>query len=270
MSLLRKSRFQALCLMLILMLIPSTPPARACLICLPVPTISPVDYLLGASLIVVAEEDPGAPYWLSRTKIISGNAEGLNRSFFVESPVQTEPSSGRNREVICAYGPQGEGLRPGWARVGDADALFCSMVGEILEKRNRWRTHPRERADYFSRYLAHTNQQIRSLAHLEVARAPYDQIRKFEDLLPFPELRSFLKNIRLTDWHPLYILLLARSTDAGDLALISGKVRSAAKTGLSLHLAAWLTGWMEMEPEAPTSPTVNEPMEPASSPHLET
>ena len=68
-------------------------------------------------------------------------------------------------------------------------------------------------------------------------------------ILPFPELRASLQDFRLTDWHPLYILLLALSGEPEDLALISSKVRSAANTGLSLHLAAWVTAWIEVEPE---------------------
>ena len=232
-----------------LVLIPPLPPARACLICLPVPTASPVDYLLGAHLIVVAREDSGAPYWLTTTEILSGDTTRLGRSFFLEAPLLTDSSLGRNREVICAYGPHEEISHPEWARVGDADGDFRALVTKILENREQWQLHPDKRATYFSSYLDHQNQQIRALAHLEVARAPYDQIREFKGILPFPELRSSLQNFRLTDWHPLYILLLALSGEPEDLALISGKVRSAATTGLSLHLAAWVTAWIQMEPE---------------------
>ena len=232
-----------------LVLIPPLPPASACLICLPVPTASPVDYLLGAHLIVVAREDSGAPYWLTTTEILSGDTTRLGRSFFLEAPLLTDSSLGRNREVICAYGPHEEISHPEWARVGNADVGFRLLVTEILQNRVQWQLHPGERATYFSSYLNHQNQQIRALAHLEVARAPYDQIREFKGILPFPELRASLQDFRLTDWHPLYILLLALSGEPEDLALISSKVRSAANTGLSLHLAAWVTAWIEVEPE---------------------
>ena len=232
-----------------LMFIPPLPPARACLICLPVPMVSPVDYLLGAHLIVVAREDSGAPYWLTTTEILSGDTTRLGRSFFLEAPLLTDPSLGRNREVICAYGPHEEISHPEWARVGNADGDFRLLVTEILQNRVQWQLNPGERATYFSSYLDHQNQQIRALAHLEVARAPYDQIREFKGILPFTQLRSSLQDFRLTDWHPLYILLLALSEEPEDLALISSKVRSAANTGLSLHLAAWVTAWIEVEPE---------------------
>ena len=245
----RQSRFRILWLTAALVLTPPLPPALACLICLPVPTTSPVDYLLEADLVIVAREDPGAPYWLTTTEILSGEATGIDKSFFLEAPLRPGPSLGRNREVICSHGSY-EGIsQPEWARVGDADADFRALVAEILQNREQWQLNPGERAMYFSSYLGHQNQQIRALAHVEVARAPYDQIRKFKGILPFPELRSSLEDFRLTDWHSLYILLLALSGEAEDLALISGKVRSAAATGLSLHLAAWATAWIEMEPE---------------------
>ena len=245
----RQSRFWILWLTAVLVLIPPLPPALACLICLPVPTTSPVDYLLEADLVIVAREDPGAPYWLTMTEILSGEATGIDKSFFLEAPLRPGPSLGRNRAVICSYGSYGGLSQPEWARVGDADADFSALVAAILENREQWQLHPDKRATYFSSYLDHQNQQIRTVAHIEVARAPYDQIRKFEGVLPFPKLRSSLQNFRLTDWHPLYILLLSLSGQAEDLALVSGKVRSAATTGLSLHLAAWVTAWIEMEPE---------------------
>ena len=234
-----------------LLLFPAVwPAAHACLICLPVPTTSPADYLLESELIVIAREDPGAPYWLRIGKVLKGDASGVDRDFFLESPLQTGPSLNRNREVICAYGSREGRSQPEWARVGDADVAFAPLVHEILQLGEQWKANPRERASFFARYLAHRNQQVRALAHLEVARAPYDQIREFAGSLSPEELRASLQNFRLTDWHPLYILLLAQNEEAVDHQLITDKVRSAAESRRTLHLAAWVTGWIENDPEA--------------------
>jgi len=234
-----------------LLLFPAVwPAAHACLICLPVPTTSPADYLLESELIVIAREDPGAPYWLRIGKVLKGDASGVDRDFFLESPLQTGPSLNRNREVICAYGSREGRSQPEWARVGDADVAFAPLVHEILQLGEQWKANPRERASFFARHLAHRNQQVRALAHLEVARAPYDQIREFAGSLSPEELRASLQNFRLTDWHPLYILLLAQSEEAVDHQLITDKVRSAAESRRTLHLAAWVTGWIENDPEA--------------------
>ncbi len=228
----------------------SGPRTPACLICLPVPTTSPADYLLESELVVVAREDPGAPYWLRVVKTLKGDASGVDREFFLEGALQPGPSLNRNREVICAYGSREGRSQPEWARIGNADVAFAPLVDEILERGEQWKADPKERASFFAKYLSHRNQQVRSLAHLEVARAPYDQIREFAGALSPEELRSSLQNFRLTDWHPLYILLLAQSDEDIDHQLIAGKVRAAAKSGRSLHLAAWLTGWIEFNPDA--------------------
>ena len=224
--------------------------SHGCLICLPIPTTSPADYLLDSDLVVIAREDPGAPYWLRIVKVLKGDASGVEREFFLEGPLQPAPSPNRNREVICAYGSREGRSQPEWARVGDADIAFTPLVDEILKRGQQWKAEPKERASFFAEYLGHRNQQVRALAHLEVARAPYDQIRGFSGALSPEELRSSLQNSRLTDWHPLYILLLAQSDEDIDHQLIAGKVRAAAEAGRNLHLAAWLTGWIEFGPDA--------------------
>ena len=224
--------------------------SHGCLICLPIPTTSPADYLLDSDLVVIAREDPGAPYWLRIVKVLKGDASGVEREFFLEGPLQPAPSPNRNREVICAYGSREGRSQPEWARVGDADIAFTPLVDEILKRGQQWKAEPKERASFFAEYLGHRNQQVRALAHLEVARAPYDQIRGFSGALSPEELRSSLQNSRLTDWHPLYILLLAQSNEDIDHQLIAGKVRAAAEAGRNLHLAAWLTGWIEFGPDA--------------------
>ena len=224
--------------------------SHGCLICLPVPTTSPADYLLDSDLVVIAREDPGAPYWLRIVKVLKGDASGVEREFFLEGPLQPGPSLNRNREVICAYGSREGRSQPEWARVGNTDVAFAPLVDEILERGEQWKADPKERASFFAEYLGHRNQQVRALAHLEVARAPYDQIREFAGALSHQELRTSLQNFRLTDWHPLYILLLAQSDEDIDHQLIAGKVRAAAESGRNLHLAAWLTGWIEFDSDA--------------------
>ncbi|MBP36543.1 MAG: hypothetical protein CMP31_13165 [Roseibacillus sp.] len=226
------------------------PAAHACLICLPVPTTSPADYLLESEVIVLAREDPGSPYWLRTVKVLKGDPAGVDRDFFLEAPLQPERSPNRKREVICAYGSQGGSPKPEWAWVGAAEATFTPMVEEILQHGERWKTNPDERAAFFAGHLGHRDQQVRALAHLEVARAPYDRIREFAGALAAEDLRTSLQNFRLTEWHPLYILLLAQGDEPRDHQLIAGKVRSAEESKRTLHLAAWVTAWIEIDPEA--------------------
>ena len=149
----------------------------------------------------------------------------------------------RGREIICAY-------RDGkWQWVGRVDGEFMMVVGEVLAREQGWRRNPPERVSFFSRFLGSGNEQVSAMAHLEVARAPYGQIRRISAALPVEELRSSLRNFRLSRWHPLYILLLAQVAEEEDRALIEEKVRAAVVGGNPLCLAAWATAWIELAEE---------------------
>ena len=91
------------------------------------------------------------------------------------------------------------------------------------------------------------HEQVRTLAHLEVARAPYDQIRSLGGVIPRERINAFLGNFRYMEWHALYILLLAQSDHEADGKRIAEKVRSAAEFGLTTQLAAWATAWIEVD-----------------------
>ena len=135
-------------------------------------------------------------------------------------------------------------------RIGTADSAFGSLVREILDHESEWKDRPKERVNYFAKYLGHKNPQIRTLTHLEVARAPHDENKNFAGIIPTEGLRTFLKNFRLYEWHALYILLLAQSGAEQDHKLIVERVRSAERIGTVLQLAAWATGWIEIGEEA--------------------
>ena len=62
-------------------------------------------------------------------------------------------------------------------------------------------------ADLVAKARENPDSQIRTLAHLEVARAPYDTIRELRNVIPPQEIRSFLADFRYIEWHALYILL---------------------------------------------------------------
>jgi hypothetical protein len=132
-------------------------------------------------------------------------------------------------------------------RIGTADGVFGPLVREILERAPEWQADPKTRLVFFANYLGHNNAQARNLAHLEFARAPYEEIKRHAGVLPAEELRTSLKNFRLYQWHALYILLLAQSGEEQDRNLIVGKVHAAEKSATPLQLAAWATAWIEIE-----------------------
>ncbi|NIP94189.1 MAG: hypothetical protein GWO24_12335, partial [Akkermansiaceae bacterium] len=205
---------------------------------------SAADRLLEAEAVVLAREDPQNPSSLRSLEVLKGDPGKITTDLFLASSSRRSLTLNPRRRIICAY--RSGGPEPGWQRIGTADGEFGPLVGEILECAPEWREAPGKRVDFFAPYLGHKDPQINALAHLEVARAPYDQIKRYAGVIPVKDLRDFLKNFRLFEWHALYILLLAQSGEQQDHELIEGKIRSAEGSGTTLQLAAWTTAWIEI------------------------
>lgn len=223
-------------------------PLSACQICFPIPLNSAADRLIGADTVVLAREDPGKPFSLVPLEVLKGNPVDEAIDIFPDSTTRRQLKIDPRKFVICAY--QKTGPDAGWERIGITNDSFAPLVREILERAQAWRDNPRTRSAFFAGYLGHDDPQVRSTAHIEVARAPYDQIRSLGTVLPHEELRRFLRNFRYIEWHALYILLLAQSGDPQDHAFIEEKVVSAERFGLSNQLAAWATAYIEIKEQA--------------------
>lgn len=225
-------------------------PARlaACQICLPFPTTSAAEHLIEAEMVVLAREDDLSPSSVRTVEVLKGDPGDAPMDIFLDRPPRPSLSLNSSRKIICAS--LGDGPEEGWKLVGMADQSFETVVRAILERSADWEAEPQKRWEFFAQQLDHKNGQVSSLAHLEVAMAPYDQIKKFGGAIPVEDLRAFLNNIRLFEWHALYILLLAQSEDEQAHRHIEDQVRSAARSGTATKLAAWATAWIEIDPEA--------------------
>ena len=220
---------------------------EACQICLPFPKKSVADYLLEADAVVLAREDPEKPFSLRAVEVLKGEVEEMEVDLFLDSTSRRVLSLFPEREIVCVY-REGES-ESGWRRVGVTDANFEPVVRNILASAEEWKASPDARLNYFAPFLGHEDEQLRVLAHLEVARAPYNEIRKLGGVLSRGEIRSFLGNIRNAEWHALYILFLAQSEVEDDRERIRKSIRSGAEFGLSLQLAAWATAYVEIDEE---------------------
>lgn len=218
--------------------------ADACQICYAIPKVSVADHLISAERVVLAREDPERPFHLKAVEVLKGEVTGPEIDLFLDSSTRRLLTLYPERKVVCAY--RHEGPEVGWKRIGVSNAEFDALVREVLRRVDGWKEDPAERARYFSGFLGREDDQIRSLAHLEVARAPYDQIRGFGGVLSRDKIHAFLGNFRYMEWHALYILLLAQSAHEADHEWIAEKVRSAAEFGLNNQLAAWATAWIEV------------------------
>ena len=219
--------------------------ASACQICVPFPQKSTADLLIESEAVVLAREDPERPFHLKAIELLSGNPQTEEIDLFLDSATRRTLKLDPERSVVVVrLTEDGESQ---WRRVGMGDGEFDPLARDILQLAPAWQRDPKLRPRFFSKFLGHENPQLSSLAHLEVGRAPYDQIKALGDALTRDQLRSFLGNFRYIEWHSLYILLLAQSEDPRDRAYIAERFRSAREFSLSLNLAAWATAAIEIE-----------------------
>ena len=217
--------------------------AQACQICVPFPKDSAADHLLAARTVVLARENPDKPFSYTPTEILKGKVSS-EVDLFLDSSTRRMLAAYPERSVVLVELPEGE--KSQWRRIGTSNAEVETVLRNVLESGAVWKKEPSSRVDFFASLLGHDDPQLRTLAHLEVGRAPYAKIRQLGDVLTREEICSFLKNYRYAEWHPLYILLLAQSPEAEDRETIAKAFRSAARFGTTDRLAAWTTAWIEV------------------------
>ena len=219
----------------------------ACQICIPFPTKSAADYLVESDVVVLAREDPERAFHFAIIEVLKGALDGEKIDLFLDSSTRrhllTHPD---DSILIVKWSSEGSS---DWQRIGLMDEAFGLVVRDTLHLARAWHSEPTDRAAYFAKRLDDKNSQIRTLAHLELARAPYSEIRKYGDVLTRETLLGFIGEMRYVEWHPLYILLLAQSDQPEDKALIRHSMESAVRFGTSLNLSAWATALLEIDQE---------------------
>ena len=138
-----------------------------------------------------------------------------------------------------------------WSRLAYADIDYQKAISVILAQADRWRIKdgPQERVAFFSRLLTSSHPTIREQAYLEVGRVPYMWIKGVSGAVPRKEMRRFLADWRMTEWHRLYILMLGNSGHSDDRAYIRMRFQDAARYGRSRDLSAWTVAFVESHPE---------------------
>lgn len=147
-----------------------------------------------------------------------------------------------NRSVLLTW--SGE-----WRRLALVDAAVLPVVRGVLQRAPKWQGSATSRFEYFAALFGHENRVLGELAHLEVARAPYARIREIGRRVPREKIRAALGDARYMEWWALHILLLGQSEDPRDRKLIVDTVRSLEKFSRPLHLGAWATAYIEIDPD---------------------
>ena len=218
--------------------------AEACQICLPMPKESAADRLLSSEVVAFARENPDKPFSLKITEVLKGDPASQEIDLFLDSRSRRLLAMDPSRKILCVYTKE-----KGWVRSGlsDAEGIYEKLVRDILKQAETWKRSPDARPLFFSRFLGHDDPQLRQLAHLEVARAPYSAIKELGDVVPIKKIRAFLDDNRYLEWHALYILLLAQSVDEKDHERIRRQARSEMVFGLNDRFSAWATAWIEID-----------------------
>ena len=224
-------------------------PVDACQICIPYPQASVADHLLEAEVVILAREDPERPFSFRATETLHGLPPGPGQiDLFIDSHTRRLLKVKPETAIVLARKPDPSG-ESRWIRLGEADPALRPVVRDVLSNAPAWRQSPRARFDYFAERLDHEDSDVSTLARLEVASAPYRDIRTLGDAIPREELLNFLGQVRYLEWHPLYILLLANDATDEDRERIRGRVESAATHGTTLNLGAWATAFLEIDRE---------------------
>lgn len=217
------------------------PSARACVLCLPYPKKTSVDYVVESDTVVLARENPASPFYYAPVETLKGHYEGYAIPLLVDSTTSRELQLQPALRVVLAQD------RPGgtWRRLG----LVGSEYQAVMRVAAGWSVGSKtlhERAVFFAPYLRHRDRALAELAFLEVARAPYATIRDLRTTVGRDDIYRVIRDFFHVEWHGLYILMLGMSDRDDDLAFVRRKLETAAKYGIAINLGAYATAFIEM------------------------
>ena len=160
---------------------------------MPVKTLA--DRLLEADALVLAREDPERPFHYVTVEVLKGEPGNTPIDAFLPS---------MDRRILARY-PQRHMLlarvRPdgNWSALGITDAEYERFVRRILGHADTWkpmeRNNPQRLAE-FAPLLGHADIRLHEAAYLEIARAPYNEIRRIATEAPIDTVRGMLDEPR--------------------------------------------------------------------------
>ena len=220
--------------------------ADACQVCIPMPVKTLADRLLEADALVLAREDPERPFHYVMVEVLKGEPGNTPIDAFLPS---------MDRRILARY-PQRHMLlaraRPdgNWSALGIADAGYEAFVRRILAHAGSWKPMERDnlqRLAEFAPLLGHADIRLHEAAYLEIARAPYTEIRRIANEVPIETVRGMLDEPRYLEWRSLAILMLAESKTPADRASIRATFDDKQRLGSTFSLAAWATAYLAIE-----------------------
>jgi hypothetical protein len=222
--------------------------ANACQVCIPMPVKTLADRLLEADALVLAREDPERPFHYVMVEVLKGETDNTPIDAFLPST---------DRRILARY-PQRHMLLAraradgNWSALGITEPEYERFVRRIIGHAGTWKAMERnnpQRLAEFAPLLGHDDIRLHETAYLEIARAPYTEIRRIANEVPIETVRDMLDEPRYLEWRSLAILMLAESKTPADRARIRAIFDDKQRLGSTLSLAAWATAYLAIEGE---------------------
>jgi hypothetical protein len=192
--------------------------AGACQICVPYPKTTLADRLIQSKTVVMARERNDKAYTFYPVEILKGFIDSDDFNAFIDATSRRMLRQQPEDVVVLRR----ENIESDWQYVAYADLDYQKFIRSILGQSTQWLRvrGDRNRIDFFAERLNHGDQKIREQAYLEVGRAPYASIKRIAGTVPRQQIRGFLDQWRLIEWHSLYILMLGQSRHPDDRSYI--------------------------------------------------
>ena len=217
------------------------------MICIPYPLTTLADRLIGSDTVIMARESTDKPYSFFVVDVLKGTTDGVDFHAFINSPVRRMLKQNPDGAVVFEL----DNTESGWQFITYADLDYQEFIRSILKQSSQWQKFKgdSDRIDFFAERLSHSDKHIREQAYLEVGRASYASIKRIAGTVPRQKVREFIGEWRLIEWHNLYILMLGQSQHPDDIDYIRSQLESAAAYGRKTNLSAWVTAFIETNPE---------------------
>lgn len=222
-------------------------PVDACQICVPYPKTTIADVLIEAESVVMARESPEKPYFFYTVEILKGNADEDEFEAFLDSITRRKLKLYPEHAVVFIRQNQ----QDVWTYITYVDTHYMDFIRTITINSDEWGQlrNSKKRINFFAEKLNDSHGTIREQAYLEVGRAPYASIKNIARTVHRKQIREFLANWRLIEWHSLFILMLGQTQHPDDKEYIRYKMETAARHSFTTNLSAWATAYMEAFPD---------------------
>lgn len=221
------------------------------MICVPYPETTLADRLLENKEIILARELANSPYLFAPIETIQGETTTPPIKIFCDSSTRRKLKLIAGSNVVLAR----KNKDAEWQLVTFADRQLQTFIRSLTQNGRDWTgaLGVQQRVDYFAQHLTSEHPQIQKQAYLEVGRAPYDKIKSLAKDIPREQIYAFLGNIQYIEWRSLYILFLGQSSHPEDHDFIRQRVESSIHLSMTTNLAAWLTAFIETNPDTGVS-----------------